>query len=572
MKKKLVTFSVITAVISSIGLTGCGGSSTGNSTAKDNAEPKVENVIKVNKASDNSKIPDAAKNRKDTLIIGSDVPGGNFVSFYAQTITDAYISDAVSDGLVDFDDNGKPISGIAKNWDISSDGLTYTFHLRDDVKFSNGKPLTAEDVKFSLELVFDPSFSGAVDCKAIPIKGGEAFKAGTAKDIEGIKIKDPHTISVTLEKANSSILYLIGTTIISKDYFGSDYTPGNTKGIEAKLQKPIGCGAYEVTKYIPGQEVDLTANKYYWKGTPKIKNLIFKATTEENKMQNLTSGETDIDTFNGTPENIDQVKSMGFMDYTTFPSSSIFYIGVNCKDPKFSDKRVRQALEYGLNREQMAKSVFKGNAYIINEPQSKAHASYTNDVNQYKYNVDKANKLLDEAGWKKGSDGIREKDGKKFIIHLMSSSTNAAHKLEIPIIKANYKLLGIDVEPQLMDLNTLLSKTDEKDFEAYLMGTSLGADALSSDLAANFKTGAPSNNMSYSNSKVDELIAQAYAEKDEGKKTAIEQKIYKIINEDLPFIFTYQPQTVWASSARVSGIKFLPYNSYAHYLFKAEVK
>lgn len=569
MKNKLIAFSVIATVISSIALTGCGSKTT---IVKDSAEPKVENVIKVTKASDKSKIPEAAKKRKDTLIIGNGVPGGNFVSFYAQTLTDAYISDAVTDGLVDWDDNGKPIPGIAKKWDISSDGLTYTFHLRDDVKFSDGKPLTAEDVKFSLQLVFDPSFSGAVDHTAIPIKGGEAFNKGTAKDLEGIKVKDPYTISVTLEKPNSSILYLIGTTIISKDYFGKDYTPGNTKGVEAKLQNPVGCGAYEVTKYVPGQEVDLTANKYYWKGTPKIKNLIFKATTEENKMQNLASGETDIDTFDGTPENISQLKSMGFVDLTTFPSSSIFYIGVNCKDPKFSDKKVRQALEYGLNREQMAKTVFKGNAYIINEPQSKANPSYTKDVNNYNYNVDKANKLLDEAGWKKGSDGIREKDGKKFVIHLMSSSTNAAHKLEIPIIKDNYKKLGIDVEPQLMDLNTLLSKTDKKDFEAYLMGTSLGADALSSNLAANFKTGAPSNNMSYSNSKVDELIGQDYEENNETKRTAIEQKIFKTINEDLPFIFTYQPQTVWACNSRVSGIKFLPYKSYPHSLFKAEVK
>ncbi|ADZ19221.1 Oligopeptide-binding protein, periplasmic component [Clostridium acetobutylicum EA 2018] len=569
MKRKVLAIFVITAMFSTILFTGC-GSETAN--VKDTAEPKIENVIKVTRAVDKTKLPDEAKNRKDTLIIGTGVPGGNFISYYAQTLTDAYISDVVTDGLVDWDDSGEPIPGIAKKWDISDDGLTYTFHLRDDVKFSDGKPLTADDVKFSLELVFDPSFSGAVDHSAIPIKGGDAFNKGTVKDIEGINVKDPHTISVTLNKPNSSILYLIGTTIISKDYFGKDYVPGNTKGVEAKLQTPVGCGQYKVTKYVPGQEVDLTANKYYWKGTPKIKNLIFKATTEENKMQNLSSGETDIDTFDGTPENIEQLKSMGFLDLTSFPSSSIFYIGVNCKDSKFSDRKVRQALEYGLNRQEMAKTVFKGNAYIINEPQSKAHASYLKDVNEYKYNVSKANKMLDEAGWKKGTDGIREKNGQKFVIHLMSSSTNSAHKLEIPIIKENYKKLGIDVEPELMDLNTLLSKTDKKDFEAYLMGTSLGADALSSNLAANFKTGAPSNNMSYSNSNVDDLIDKAYKESDKDKRTALEQKVYKDINEDLPFIFTYQPETIWVNNSRVTGIKFLPYNSFCHNIYKAEIK
>ena len=569
MKRRLLIFSVISTMLFSIVLTSCGSK---NAAANSN-EPKAGNVIKINKATDSSKNPEASKNRKNTIIVGGNgAPGGNFVSYYAQTLTDAYISDSITDGLTDFDDNGNPIPGIAKKWDISKDGLTYTFHLRNDVKFSDGKLLTAEDVKFSLELIFDPSFSGGVDPSAIAIKGWEAFNKGTSKNIEGLKVIDPNTISVTLEKPNSSVLYLIGTTILPKEYFSKNYTPGDTKEVESKLQNPIGCGPYQVVKYIPGQEVDLTANKYYWKGQPKIKNLIFKATTQNNKMQNLISGETDVDTFDATPENISQLKSMGFVDLTTYPSSNIFYVGLNLKDPKFSDKKVRQALEYGLDREQMIKTAFKGNAFMSNEPQSEAHPSFTKDVSQYKYNPDKANKMLDQAGWKKGADGIRAKNGVKFQIHLMSSSTNAAHLLEIPIIKDNFKKLGIDVIPELMDLNTELSKMKSKSFDAYLMGTSVGADAMSSDLGPNFKTGSPSNSDGYSNPEVDKLIAQAYSEMDSDKRTAIERKIYKITNEELPFLFTYQPETVWASNSRITGIKFFPYKSYAHSLYKSQIK
>jgi peptide/nickel transport system substrate-binding protein len=548
--------------------TACGSKSA--STKK--TETKVSSVIQTTKASDPSKNPTAAQNRKDTLIIGNGVPGGNFVSYYAETLTDAYISDTITDGLTDVDENGNPAPGVAKSWDISKDGLTYTFHMRNDVKNSDGTPVTADDVKFTLEVINDPSFSGGVDPSAIGIKGWKDFKDGKTNDLEGVKVIDKNTVSVTLEKPNSSFLYLVGTVILPKGYYGKDYTPGNTKSIEAKLQNPVGCGPYKITKYIPGQEADLTANESYWKGAPKIKNLIFKATTNQNKMQNLISGATDVDTFDATPENISQLKQAGFLDLTTYPSSSIFYLGLNLKDPKFSDKNVRQALAYGLNRQQLINTIYKGNAFLCSEPQSKAHPSYVNDVNEYKYNVEKANQLLDAAGWKKGSDGIRQKDGVKFVMHVRANSTNAAYQLVIPIMKENYKELGIDVVPEYIDLNTLLSKLKTRDFEAYLMGTSIGADAISSNLSANFRTGATNNYNGYSNTEVDNLIDQAVKETDASKRTAIEQKVYKIINEDLPFIFTYQPETVWASNSRVTGIKFLPYQYYSYSVYKAEIK
>ncbi|OPJ60788.1 ABC transporter substrate-binding protein [Clostridium oryzae] len=569
MKKKFVVIPIILTMTFSTIFTSCAKKTVINAPIK---QAKAENVVKIVKGKEPSKNPASAKNRKDTIVIGSNLIGGNFICYYAQTLADTYVSYAASDGLVDWDDAGNPIPGIAKKWDISKDGLTYTFHLRDDVKFSDGTPLTADDVKFTLQFLCDSTYSGGTDPSAMGIKGWKEYNKGTAKDVEGLKVIDKHTISVTLEKRNSSILYLIGTSIISKEYFGKDYKQGNTKGIEARVRKPIGCGPYRVVKYIPGQEVDLTANKYYWKGEPKTKNIIFKVTTTSNNMQNLESGETDIDTFDATPENISQLKALGFVDYTIYPSSSISYIGVNCKNPMFSDKRVRQAIEYGLNREQMVKTLFKGNAFVYNEPQSKAHPSYVNDVNQYKYNPSKANKLLDEAGWKKGSDGIREKEGVKFKIHILCSSTSTTSQSNIPIVKACLRKLGIELEPQIMDLNTLLGKMRQRKFEAYFMGTAIGSDVLSSDLSANFQSDAPNNYNGYSNAEVDKLINEAYSENDIKKRTVIEQKIYRKINEDLPFLFTYQAETLWACNSRISGIKFLPYKYYPYFLYQAEIK
>lgn len=564
---KITAVLSITAALTML-LASCGSKNSNLETTKIQAT----NVVQITKASDPGKNPDAAKNRKDTIIIGSGTPGGNFIDYYARTLNDAYISYCISDGLADIDDNGNPIPGIAKSWDISNNNLTYTFHLRNDVKYSDGTNLTANDVKFTLEVLCDPSFSGGTDPSAIGIQGWEDFHKGNTKDLAGVKVIDPSTVSVTLEKPNSSLMYLIGTDILSKEYYGKDYVPGNTKLIEAKLQNPIGCGQYKITKYIPGQEVDLTANEYYWKGAPKIKNVIFKATTSQNNMQNLISGATDVDTFNATPEIISQLKQAGFLDLSMYPSNSIFYMGLNCKDPKYSDKNVRQALAYGLNRKQLIQTLYKGNAFLCSEPASRAAASYLSDVNEYAYNPDKANKLLDEAGWKKGADGIREKNGVKFQMNLKCSAASSTYPLLIPILKENYKQLGIDVVPEFIDLNTLLGKMRKKDFDAYLMGTAIGSDVMSSNLSANFKSDAPNNYNQYSNPEVDKLIDEAVNEPDSNKRIEIEQKIYKIINEDLPFVFTYQPETLWASNSRISGLKFLPYKYYSFSLYQAKIK
>lgn len=564
MKRKKLALLVSTAMILSMFFTSCGAKKV---TVKNS---KAKTTSQFIKASDPSKSPASAKNRKDTFIMGSGTPGGNFVNCYAHTMTDVYIGDSIFDGLTDIDQNGTPIHGVAKSWDISKDGLTYTFHLRDDVKFSDGTPLTADDVKFTFEVLADPSFSGAWDASSFGIKGYDDFNKGKTKDLEGVKVIDPHTVSITLDHPNSSLLYQIREVILPKEYFGKDYVPGNTKSVEAKLQNPVGCGPYKMAKYVPGQEVDLTANENYWKGAPKIKNIIFKATNDTNGMQNLISGATDADTFKATPENISQLKEAGFLNITISPAADYSYVGVNCKDPKFSDVKVRQALTYGLNRKQLIQTVYKGQAFLASEPQSIINPSYLKNVNQYNFNTAKANKLLDEAGWKKGSDGIREKDGVKFKINLICSSTNDANQIIIPIMKADYKLLGIDVVPQLMDLNTVLSKMKEKKFDAYLMGTSIGSDVMS-DLAG-LKSDSPYNYNQYSNSEVDKLVDDGIKETDNAKRIAIEQKIYKILNEELPNIYTYQPEVMYAYNSRVSGVDFLPYKNFPYSFYKAQIK
>lgn len=564
MKNKKLAIMTILVMTMSLIFSSCGKTTTPQQSQMSDAKQFIP-------ASDPSKNPSAAVNRKDTFIVGIGAPDGTFMTYYASAMNDVYVSETIFDGLMDLDAAGNPIAGIAKSWDISEDGLTYTFHMRDDVKFSDGTPVTAEDVEFTYEMVCDPSFTGQFDASTLGIKGWKDYNTSKASKIEGIKVIDPHTISFTFEESNSSILYQLAGSIISKAYYGKDYTQGNTKSVEALLQSPMGCGPYKIVKYVPGQEVDLTANENYWKGTPKIKNIVFKVTTSDNAIQQLIAGETDMDTVPAKPENIEQLKQQGFLDITLLPNAGYSYIGFNLADPRFSDKNVRQALAYGLNREQIRETLYKGNSYLCSEPQSKAHPSYLSDVNEYKFDLEKANKMLDDAGWKKGADGIREKNGVKFEVGLIASSTNPANKIIIPILKDNYAQLGISVMPETMELNSVLKKMKSHEFDIYVMGTSIGADVMT-DLAGMFKSDSPYNYGQYNNPEYDKLVAEGYKENDLAKRTEIEQKIYKLANEELPVVFTYQSQVMWINNSRITGIEFEPYKHFPYSFFNTQIK
>lgn len=565
MKKRTVgTLSFLVA--STLLLSSCGQTAPKTTTPKSDLSSSITTLIK---ASDPSKLPDVAKNRKDTIIVGLDAPDGVFNPLYAESAYDFYIYESIFDGLVDIDDQGNPIKGIAKSWDISADGLTYTFHMRDDVKFSDGTPVTADDVAFTYTLACDNSFDGVLDVSAIGIKGWEDYNSGKSTSVEGIKVVDKNTIQFTLAQPNASAIYSLGSGILSKAYYGKDYKQGDTKSVKALNQKPFGCGQYKFVSYKDGEECDLVANENYYKGKPKIAKLIFKTTTEETRIAQLKTGEIDMDMVTVNPQNVDQLKAAGFLNIQMFPTNGYGYMGMNIKDPIFSDAKVRQALTIGLNRKAIVNTVYKDYADVVNEPQSKVAWTFTDDVNKYEFDAAAANKLLDEAGWKKGSDGIREKDGKKLKINFSATTKNPVVDAIIPIAKDDYKALGIDFVAEMKDFNTLRADIKAGKFQMYFMAWGLTADP---DQTAIFGSKGSQNKTFYSNSKVDQLLADGLKEQNKDKRKKIYQDMYKEINKDCPYIFMYQRRDMWAVSSRVKNINITPYKDFTYSLWNAELK
>lgn len=589
MKKKAPAFLVLLMVVVLI-LTSCSSSTSGtgqNQPQQQAQQPPAQgsgpvdvsksesSVVKVIEASNPANIPAAAKNRPDTLIVGTTAPSGKFNPIYADSVYDSYVTELVFDGLLMNDEKGNPIPNVAESWDISEDGKTYTFHLKKGIKFTNGQELTAKDVEFTYTAIADPNYDGPRMDSVMDLVGYDEYhndKEGKVPKLEGIKVIDDYTISFTLKDVKASALTSdFGYGIMCKDYY--NFEKGNIQKLKDLFLKPMGSGAYVFKDYKAGQEIDFEANPNYWKGAPKIKNLIMKVTNADTVIQELTTGGVDVDIVAARPENIKMLQDAGFINIIHYPSNSYGYIGWNLRLDKFKDKRVRQALMYGLNRQGFIDAYYKGYGQVCNAPVSLVSWAYTDDINKYPYDPDKANQLLDEAGWVKGSDGFRYKDGEKFVIHWMTYTGSKYVDTLIPIVKDNWGKLGIEVVPELMEFSTLSTKVyDEQNFEMYNMAWSLSIDpdpsgifSISQDVKGGF------NSVGWRNDESEKLIEQGLRETDQQKRKEIYQQWIKLANEELPYLFLSYSDDAYGISSRVKGLKISPYEDWTYYIYQAEL-
>ncbi|MGH0432050.1 ABC transporter substrate-binding protein [Bacillus hominis] len=563
MKKKTKKWAGLFSVLlsSSFVLSACGGQEDTASTEpvkqQDLKNIKIEKIA----ATDKTKVPDKAKNRKDTLVVGISKPGGVFLPYFQQNGWDGNVTSVIFASLVSTDKQGKPIPQLAEKWDVSSDQLTYTFHLRKDLKFSDGSPLTADDVAFTLTLLHDKAYEGEVDISQYAVKGGKEYKEGKATSIEGIQVVDPQTIKITTEKVNSQALTALGGEVLSKAYYGKDYKQNTSLDYLKELyEKPIAAGPYKFDKYIPGQEVRFVANENYYAGKPKIPNFIYKITSGDTKLQLFQTGEVDYTGLGTGDEVLEQAKALEFANIQIETAASFSYIYMNNNKPYLKDKKVRQALIYGLDRKKYVDTALKGYGTVANVPIHPTSWAYTEEgVNKYEYDKEKAKKLLDEAGWKVGSDGIREKGGQKLKLSYFGPSSAKDSDLLIPIAKENYKEIGVEFNPEFMDFNTMLSKVNKGDYDLASVSTPITSDP--SETAGEYLSGVNEKSLGYKNAKVDELIQKGIETVDIEKRKPIYKELYKELSDDPPVILLNYRRTITGYNGNLKGIDPEKYNS-----------
>lgn len=530
MKRKLCLILSLVLVLTAL-MAGC----SKNEQPVDGEGEQGEKQEDVSNANNPATKRDSAS---DTLVVGMSETKGDFMPVYSSTTYDGYVVDLIFDRLYSNDKEGNPIPQLAEKWETSDDHLTYTFYLRKDVKFSDDTPLTANDVEFTYLSMCDPNYDGRYLSYVSGLKGYEAYHDGDAEKVEGIKVIDDHTISFTFNEALSTNFWYTEIPVMPKHIY--NFEKGDIKTLKAKMQKPIGSGPYKLTKYEEKQYIEFEANENYFLNAPKVPKLILKFTTAETMMSELEAGTTDVQLqVPPRSEHKEIVENAGFLNIVEFPDNGYGYMGINHRDPRLADKNVRQALMYGFNRQQFADVYYQGYATACNVPISTVSWAYTEDINKYEYNPEKAIELLEASGWKPGADGVREKDGKRLDFVWDTYTESKYVEALIPMLKADWEKIGVKVEANLMDFNALVEKVYEKrEFDMYNMAWDLSIDPDAYDL---FHTSVdvPSGNNApgFRNEENDRLLEEGRREFDQDKRAEIYKEWGKLVNDELPYLF-----------------------------------
>lgn len=581
MKRKKI-ISVIGLIFSSmLFMSACTTKSNNNTNDNNGSIVQVNKVNLVNgvgeydeetlylMGSNPSAIPLSAQNRKDTLVVGIVAPNGVFNPLLEESAYDADVNDALWTPLLEIGYDGLVIPGIADMPEVSEDGKKYTFTLKDGIKWQDGRPITSEDIEFTFKVIMDKTYTGRFERENLDVVGWKEYRDGESSSISGFEIIDDRKFSISLNSANGKSINYFAIDPIAKHIYGVDYVQGNAKDLEKYNKTPFGNGPYKFVSYRDGEEIVLIANENYYKGKPKIENLIFRVINETNQLLLLQNGDIDIirQGMSVTDENLQLLEQLGFVNATITENLGYGFIAINHKEEIMQDIKVRKALAYGLDRQSVVEAAFGGQANVIDIPQSTVSWAYPEDEDFTKYNFDpeKAKSLLEEAGWKVGTDGIREKDGVKLSLKFLASSPNSVNDVLVPIMISNYKDIGIELKAEQMEFRTLIEKQSEAKDGKFSYHLAFLAWALTPDPDSSsvFGTDGSSNKVLYSNPVIDNLLKNALNEFDQAKRAELYNELYKEISNDLPYIFLYQRKNMDAYLSRVKGIEgATPYRSF----------
>lgn len=567
-KKLLVTCALLVITAMTVG---CSSSSDGSKKIVSGGDP-TKQIVQY-KDGDASQSPKAATDRKDTLVIGQAEPDGVFSPLFKSSAYDFAIAGAMFDRLMNEKQDGTLCKNLADDVTVSDDGLTYTYKLKKDLKWSDGKPITSKDIEMYIKICADSSYDGDLGdfvSGSYAIVGAKDYQAGTADNISGISLPDDNTIKITLTNKSSSAQYDFGNIApVPSDYYEQYYTQGDVSKLKEHTftspEIPVS-GPYKLVKYEAGGDIVLKANSDYFKGKPLVKNLIFRIANSDTAIPMLKSGEIDYavpDLIDLNEDNIELIQDAGFLNYVAFPTNGYGWIGINHKNKCLSDKAVRKALTIGLNREKIVKAIYDDYAKVINIPQSNVSWVYSEPKNSYKFDLDKAKKMLDDAGWKVGSNGIREKDGVKLEFTFTGAEESPVTNPLVSVATENWKDLGVKFKTEIVDFNTVLSKEKTGDYDMFFMAYGLTADPT---CEGNYATTGNQNYLNYSNPKLDDLFNNAQIEIDKDKEKDLYDDIYDLWNDDLPVIPVYQRCSLGVYNARVKGVVASPYEYFHDHL------
>jgi peptide/nickel transport system substrate-binding protein len=477
-----------------------------------------------------------AENKGGTVIRGdsSDIKTVN--GLLADDSPTLDVTQLIFDALIGTDPNtGLPVpSGLADSWEVSADGLTFTFHLNQNIKWHDGTPFTANDVAFSFQVEIDPN-------------SGSSYTGTISNSVDSWKVVDDNTFELVAKSLNADFLLdacvygIMPKHIWESTPLDQWKTDGGSTGQDPA--RVVGTGAFKFKEWVQGDHVTLEPNLDYYQTTavPAIDQLIYQVFPDDSAaVLALKNGEIDIMSVVPAPdtEDVQNTEGLDAIIYPTFVFNFYAYNLDTSKTDLFQDLEVRQALFYAQDRESMAKDIYLGYNEVANGTQPLLSFAYAPDEVEtvYNFDPDKAKQLLESAGWvDSDGDGIREKNGKKLSFKMNYPTGTSTTDQVVAYLQEAWKAVGAEMEPAGVEFPQLVEIiTSTFDFDIAMLAFQWDATANQGAMynCDQYKVGF--NMVKYCNPKVDELNNAAKKEFDQEKRKQLLIQSMNIVNNELP--------------------------------------
>ena len=448
------------------------------------------------------------------------------------------------DTLVTRQRDGKLLPLLAESWQVSPDGKSIDFKLKEGVKFHDGTPLNAEAVVFTFE--------------RFKKEGTKSPIYGNIKEIESVEPIDPRTVRFSFVKPNAAFI----STLAMPHAGIMSPTAAKAAGDEIG-SKPVGTGPFKLGEWQRGVSITLVRNPDYNWGSPEVENrgpvkfekLVFKLIPDAStQLSALQTGEVDV-LFTNEPSHLTKLEADPNVAVERVDLDALVYLGYNCAKPPFDDAKVRRALSHAVNKSEIIATALGGLGTEANTLLAPSMLGYSEEVKQFApgYDPAKAKALLAEAGFVQQSDGTWERGGQKLAGKLLTS-TRAPNDAIATVLQAQFKAIGVPVEIQQLDSAAVMKATTEGAFDLLLWRYEWNdPDGLNIFLStARIRQ---TNRVFYSNPKVDALFEAGLREFDTEKRAAIYVEAQKLILSDAAWQPLYNPVEGMAVGKHVKGVR-----------------
>ncbi len=444
--------------------------------------------------------------------------------------------------LLTYSADGKLVPELAKSYEVSSDGLTYTVYLRDDVTWHDGAPFTASDVVFTVQTAQNPDYASAQRITW-----------------EGVRVSAVNDTTVLFRLPYPYAQFLNTLTLgILPEHLWRDVKPSNFALSELNV-KPVGTGPFVFSKFRKDKlghiaSYDLIANEHYALGRPYLDGITLKFYASEDEMINAYNS-NDVEGLSFvSAQNLDKLKFKSRLNIQRIKLPRYYALFFNQTQSKpLADKNVRLALNYGTDRQAILDSVLGGNGLPVNSPLIPGILDINTAITTYPFDQAHAAEILDAAGWTAGDDGIRTKNGQRLALKITTSTWPELASVA-SVLTEEYKQIGVEVTTEVLPVVQLQQAIKDRTYQALLFGEILSIDPDPFILWHSSQKRDPGLNLSlYDSSAADKLLEEARQTLNPLERAQLYDDFQKVVIEDMPALFLYSPYYLYGLPDDVHG-------------------